>query len=122
MPHLEAHRHADLSEAQIFGQIGALLATAIIRYDGSRKCRPASLVQAQPAPLSTLLADGVEQEVVRYLTRAREATSSQIQAELGVLRGVLADRLRHLRVSGLCIMTGRTRAARYRLRTEFSAN
>jgi hypothetical protein len=122
MPHLEAHRHADLSEAQILGQIGALLAAAIIRHDGLRKCRPAPLVQTQPAPLSSLLADGVEQEVVRYLARTGEATSGQIQTELGVSRGVLAGRLRHLRVSGLCIMTGKTRAARYRLRTEFSAN
>ncbi|MDI1320256.1 MAG: hypothetical protein PSW75_08700 [bacterium] len=120
MPLFNPHRCDHLSEAQILGQIGALLATAVIRHAQPRAQRIPS--PAHPTALSDFLKDPVEQEVVRLLTRRGAATAREIQTELGVSRGVLAGRLRHLRVSGLCVMFGRTRTTHYRLREEFSGN
>ena len=105
-------------------RIGALLATAIAR-SGRLRPQPApnpKCVGAQPAPPVDpwqLVSDPLERQVMRYLTLTGPASPRELVSALGLNRRTVARKLARLRTMGVCEVTGKTRAARYRLRPEF---
>lgn len=66
--------------------------------------------------------DPTEQSIIRYLARVGAASPHDFCIALGIARPTAVRKLRRLRMAGLIVVTGRTRSASYRLRTEFAAN
>jgi len=56
---------------------------------------------------------------MRYLTLTGPARPRELVSALGFNRRTVARKLARLRTMGVCEVAGKTRAARYRLRTEF---
>lgn len=125
--HFDPARFAHLGEAEILGRIGGLLATALIRsgrLSGSAP-RHAGGGTKPSAPLFDPVAsilDPIERRVAQFLTMAGPATPNELATALGLKRRTLARKLRLLRRTGLCVVTGKTRIARYELRADFTRN
>jgi len=115
-----------LSEGQVIRRIGALLAKALLR---SRHLSAARASPGQPAnppappvnPLE-LLRDDITRQIVSFLQCAGPTSPLLIGRTLGISPRVLTRRLTRLRASGVCEVEGKTRAVRYRVRDDFSAN
>ena len=123
---LDTTRFDRLSESEILRRIGALLATAIAR-SGHLLSRPAvPRVSGGSEPRSVdplqLLRDPLERQVVQYLLRAGPTSPRELCVALGLSGRTVARKLARLRATGMCEVIGKTKAARYRLRTEFSGN
>ena len=116
MPFLDVSRFDHLPQSVVIQRIGALLALGIVRHQHSQRHRLAKTSQAD------LILDPIEREIVRYLSRMGSAALQDLQRALGVSPGVLRTRLKRLRLSGHCLMEGRTGGSRYRLRTDYSSN
>jgi len=127
MPFLDLHRFDHLSEAEVIDRIGALLATAILRHGcllpapakPEARATPAISPSADPA---LLVKDPTEQQIVRYLAHAGMATPHYLRIDLDLSGRTVARKLARLRAAGLIEVSGHTKAARYRLRTEFGNN
>ncbi len=120
-------RFNHLSEAEILGRIGGLLASALLR--SGRLSRLASRRASGPAnpasPIFDLVGsihDPVARRLASFLRLSGPATPGELATALGLKRRTLARKLSLLRKSGLCMVTGKTRTARYELRTDFAAN
>lgn len=120
-------RFDHLSEAEILGRIGGLLATAMIR--SGRLSHPAPRPangMANAASLGfdpvALPRDPVARQVVDFLRISGPSTPGEVASALGIKRRTLARKLRLLRCDGLCVATGKTRTARYEFRADVARN
>jgi hypothetical protein len=120
-------RFGHLGESEILRRIGALLATALIR-SGRLPRRARRTVEAdagaKPADIDPveLIHDPVTRRVAHFLKLSGAASPAELANALGITRRTLARKLRLLRKSGLCRVTGKTRATRYGLQTDFASN
>lgn len=120
-------RFNHLSERHILERIGELLARALIRGGHlSRSAQRGAGVEAKAtsAPLDpvALIRDPVVRQIAGFLKIAGHATPGEIAFALGLKRRTLTRKLRLLRRTGLCRVTGKTRAARYEFRVDFARN
>ncbi len=124
---LDTTQFDGMTEAEILRRIGALLATAIMRgghlrakQDGARPARgdrPEPQVEAHQ-----LIADPLERQIADYLRITGAARPAELKRALGLRGRSLTRALARLRSGGACEVTGRTRAAFYRLRRDFTQN
>ena len=120
-------RFGNLSETEILRRIGVLLASALVR--SGRLARPNERVsdstESAASPViaqEDLICDPVARRVARFLQIAGPSTPGEVADNLGIPRRTLARKLHLLRSSGLCTVAGKTRTARYALRTDYAAN
>lgn len=114
-----------LSEAQILEQIGELLARALIRSGHlSRSAQRGAAAKAASATLDpvAMIRDPVVRQIAGFLKIAGHANPGEIGFALGLRRRTLTRKLHLLRRTGLCVVTGKTRTARYELRVDFARN
>lgn len=127
MTFLDTKRFDRLPEAEILQRIGALLATAILRSGRlqSRNARVPIEQGSAPAPRIDplrLIADPCERQILEYLRTTGAASPVELRCALGLRPRSLTRALARLRRGGLCEVVGRTRAARYQLRSDFAQN
>jgi len=123
----DPRRFDHLSESLVLRRIGALLATVLARSDrllpklaAPSADRPgAEAVRVDPWQL---IGDPLERQIAQYLLHAGPAGPEGLRVALGISERTVGRKLARLRAAGLCEVVGKTRAARYRLRTEFGAN
>ena len=120
-------RFNHLSDAEILGRIGGLLASALIR--SGRFSRPASSRAGSAASASApifdpgaVIRDPVARNVAHFLKIAGPATPNELAHALGIKRRTLARKLHLLRRGGLCVVMGKTRTARYEFCVDFARN
>lgn len=120
-------RFDGMTDAEILRRIGGLLAAAIMR-GGHLRSTPAGACSPRgdgPAPrmeAHQLVADPLERQIADYLRITGAASPAELKRALGVRGRSLTRALARLRSGGLCEVAGRTRAARYRLRRDFTQN
>ena len=120
-------RFNHLSEAEILGRIAGLLASALIRSGRLSHSAPR---RAGSIPNSTgpnfdpaaSIRDPVARRIAQFLKIAGPATPGELAIALGLKRRTLARRLHLLRRGGLCVVTGKTRTARYEFCVDFARN
>jgi CRP-like cAMP-binding protein len=115
-----------LSEEQVIRRIGALLAKALLRsrHVGAALAsagHPANALTPPVNPLQ-LLRDDTERQIVSFLQCAGPTSPMLIGRTLGIPQRVITRRLTRLRANGVCEVEGKTRAVRYRVRSDFSGN
>ena len=120
-------RFNHLSEAEILGRIGGLLARALIcsgRLSRSAPRRAGSIANSTASNFdpAASIRDPVARRVAHFLKIAGPATPSELASALGVKRRTLARKLYLLRRDGRCVVTGKTRTARYEFRVDFVRN
>lgn len=120
-------RFNHLSEAEILGRIGGLLATALIRSGRLSRPPPRRAGSATNAAVPIFdpvaaIRDPVARRVAHFLKMAGPATPNELAVALGIKRRTLARKLHLLRKRGLCVVTGKTRTARYEFRVDFARN
>jgi len=125
--YLDTQRFDRLSEDEVLQRIGALLATAITR--SGRLLRPPAATLGHstttlPVPFDpvALIRDPIEQQLARFLHHAGPTAPRDLASALGIARRSVARKLRRLRINGLCEVVGKTKAARYQLRTDQGRN
>lgn len=122
MTRLTFQLYQELPEAERIRRIGELIGLAILRHRG----RPPTIARQNSAtgPVEpwALITDEVERQMVRYLERVGAATPRDLQVALSLSSMTVTRHLGRLRAAGVLAVTGRTRAVRYRIRTEFTAN
>lgn len=121
---IDPHRFDHLAEPEVLHRIGELLAVAVGRSGQRARLAPQSVAPAGSQPLDhgQLVNDADERRILAHLKLAGVATRQELAAALDLPAATVSRKLVRLRLAGLCVVTGRTRAMRYRLRTEFSAN
>ena len=122
-------KYADLPEAERLRRIGALVALAVSRH---RAAQPRDPENAPPAPVSPSAgernlpalagSDATERRMIDYLGRVGAATPRDFHVALGLSPMTVTRRLARLRRAGVVLAEGQTRAVRYVLRTDFTAN
>ncbi|MCX6943651.1 MAG: winged helix-turn-helix domain-containing protein [Opitutales bacterium] len=119
---LDPRRFNYLSEAEVLQRIGALLAEALVR-SGCLLQKPAARPRlfAPVGPL-VLIRDPVEQLLARFLQQAGPTAPRDLATALGLNRSSVATKLKRLCACGHCEVVGKTRAARYRIRTDHDRN
>jgi CRP-like cAMP-binding protein len=126
-PFLDTTRFDTLSEGVVLRRIGELLATALVR-SGRLLPRPDAKVGATlPIARTTvnpwdMVSDPIERQLVRFLHHAGPTAPRDLASALGIARRSVARKLRRLRINGLCEVVGKTKAARYQLRTDQGRN
>ena len=120
-------RFAHLSEREILGRIGGLLATALVR--SGRLLRRPGMAASASSPVAAKLVepwdmagDPTERQLVRFLHHAGPTAPRDLTAALGLSRQTTMRKLSRLRAGGICEVTGRTRGALYRLRLDHGQN
>jgi CRP-like cAMP-binding protein len=118
---------SNLSEAERICLIGELFATAAERFwHGERLAgRPFVSKPADhgiPGNLLDLVSDPVEALMVQFIMQRVESTPRELRLALGISRASLTRKIAHLRESGILVVSGRTRTARYSLRGADSRN
>jgi CRP-like cAMP-binding protein len=124
---LDLHRFDHLGETEVVRRIGELLATAIRRHGCLSRDRDKIRFEGVTEPANAtdpamLVSDPVAQQMVQYLVRVGPASPRDVGVALGLARRTVARKLARLRATGLCEVVGKTKAARYQLRTDFGAN
>ena len=124
---LSFRRYAEMPEAERLRRIGELIATAVIRYEREQRSvapvrRGRDARREEPENPANLVTDQTEKEIVRYLARVGGATPRDLCIALGLSGITITRKLARLRVAGLLTVRGKTRAACYRLRSEFERN
>lgn len=120
-------RFNHLSEAEILQRIGELLATALVRSGRLRRgpAAPAgssaSVAATRLDPLD-LIGDPIERRLARFLQHAGPTAPRDLAATLNLTRRTTARKLTHLRTNGVCEVIGKTKTARYQLRTDHGRN
>lgn len=127
MARLSFQLYQELPEAVRIRRIGELIGLAVLRHGSlppaiARQNSATGSVEAQQAEPWALITDKVERQMVRYLERVGAATPRDLQVALGLSSMTVTRHLGRLRAAGVLAVTGRTRAVRYQIRTEFSAN
>ena len=127
MARLSFQLYQELPEAERIRRIGELIGLAVLRHRGrpraiSRQNSTTGSAEAQPAEPWALITDEVERQMVRYMERVGAATPRDLQVALGLSSMTVTRHLGRLRAAGVLVAKGRTRAVRYQVRTEFSAN
>lgn len=122
---LTFNRYRDLPETERICRIGELIGKAVLLY--RRDLRAAGRVEAlvvtrEPGGPSALVDDAIEQRVVEYLARIGSASPHDLCVALGHTRTTVSRKLARLRNAGILKASGKTKAIRYSLRTDFSAN
>ena len=115
----------DLSDQERLRRIGELIATAVIRY---RRRQRTTLAKAGAASSGTridpveLVGNETEKRLVRYLVGAGAATPHELGEVLDLSRSTVTRKLARLRKAGLVTVSGRTKGATYKLKTDFAGN
>lgn len=127
MARLSFQLYQELPEAERIRRIGELIGLAVLRHGGRRPAiagqnSATGPTKGQPAEPWALITDEVERQMVRYLERVGAATPRDLQVALSLSSMTVTRHLGRLRAAGVLAVTGRTRAVRYRIRTEFTAN
>ena len=122
MNYLDATRFDRLTDAQILRRIGALLATAIVRSGRLRSQNAKVRDGLGTEPESRIDHLRLERKIADYLRITGAASPAELKRALGLRGRSLTRALARLRSGGLCEVAGRTRAARYRLRRDFTQN
>ena len=127
MAKLSFQLYQELPEADRIRRIGELIGLALLRQCArppaiARQNRAIGLAEAPPVEPWALITDEVERQILRYLERVGAATPRDLQVAMGLSAMTVTRHLGRLRAAGVLVVTGRTRAARYQIRTEFSAN
>lgn len=122
---LTFNRYRDLPEAERIRRIGELIGKAVLLY--RRDLRTAGRVEALAATLeprgpTSLIDDQTEKQIVEYLAKIGTASPHDLCIALGHTRTTVSRKLARLRNAGILIASGKTKAIRYSLRTDFSAN
>lgn len=123
MPLLDLDSYANLSEDERLDRIGALIAKAVVLYRNDQQrageVEPETVADADQGgvirSVADLAEDETEKQVIRYLERVGSATPRGFSAALGLSRQTVTRKLARLRASGLVVVTGKTRMARYEL-------
>lgn len=123
----DPRRFDHLSESEVLRRIGALLATAIVRSCclRARPVAAGSEVKAKEAPpvdSLRLISNPLQRQIAEYLHHTGPASPSELCRALDLRSRSLGRSLARLRADGLCEVVGKTKAARYRLRSDFGQN
>jgi len=123
----DPRRFDHLSESEVLRRIGALLATVIdrsgcLRPRGEVPLTDRAANEASSVDPLRLIADPLERQIAEYLCHAGPASPSELCRALGLPSRSLTRKLARLRSGGLCEVVGRTKAASYRLHTDFGVN
>ena len=121
----DPRRFDHLSEKEVIRRIGAILATALLRCGRLRNQPPVSggaPVAGARVDQASLLRDEIERQIVNFLQCAGPTSPLLIGRTLGISQRVMTRRLTRLRACGVCEVEGKTRAVRYRVRTDHTGN
>lgn len=120
----DPQRFVHLSEAEALKRIGALLATALVRSGRLRSevTRRDEALAAPHVDALELIRDPIAQKLASFLRVAGPTSPAEMASALGIPRRTAASKLRHLRTTGVCDVRGKTRAAKYILRVDYSRN
>jgi biotin operon repressor len=124
MASLTFAQQSDLSDQERVRRIGELIATAVIRY---RRQKRTVMPPVETSPRgyidpADLVGDETEKRLVRYLGSAGAATPHELGDMLGLSRTTVTRKLACLRRAGLVVVSGRTKGATYKLKTDFIGN
>jgi CRP-like cAMP-binding protein len=114
-----------LSDKERIRRIGELLATAAIRHRRlERKASGAVHKSCSPGILNPadLASDDTEKRLIGYLASAGTASPHDLMVGLGLARATVTRKLAHLRKAGIVTVSGRTKGAIYKVRTDFTKN
>jgi len=118
-------RQMDLSDQERLRRIGELIASAVIRY---RRRQRTTIAKARTVSSGTcvdpvdLVGDEIEKRLVRYLAGVSAATPHELSEVLDLSRSTVTRKLSRLRTAGLVTVSGRTKGATYKLKTDFVEN
>lgn len=120
MPTLDAHRFSHLTPDERFRRIGDLIAKAVMIFRQSERAagRLTAEGKAVVVPIcdpAELVTDEGEKRILRHLRHAESASPHDFCIVLTMPRTTLMRKLARLRAVGLVEVTGKTKAARYRL-------
>ena len=120
MTMLDPNRFDRLPESEVLRRIGGLIALIVERGCLPRRSAP----PAPPVSHTTLdlIADPAERAIATYLARYGATGARRLASELELSAAQVARALSRLRAKGIGERTGRTSAARYRVRWDFSGN
>ncbi len=122
MSSLSFKSYESMSRAELLRRIGQHLNVAASRYYRDNPSPDAVAASARlPDPVN-LVSDGLEKRILRQLTARGSATPRVLKQELKVSGMTVTRKLARLRRAGLVVVSGHTRGASYRLRTEFDQN
>jgi len=115
--------YAEMPEPERLRRIGELIATAVIRWERDQRLAAAAKREGEDRSKSVgdsvgFVDDRTELAIVAHLTRVGAATPRDLCIALGLARMTIARKLARLRATGVLAVTGKTRAACYRLRSE----
>lgn len=122
---LTVARQMDLSDQERLRRIGELIASAVIRYRRRQRTtigkveKVSSVTCIDPVDL---VEDEVEKRLVRYLGGVNAATPHELSEVLDLSRSTVTRKLSRLRTTGLVTVSGRTKGATYKLKTDFIEN
>jgi len=131
MDYLDTRRFDRLSDEEVLGRIGALLAIAVGRFEqqprlnalaGSDDVAAQLKYEVTPLDLIQLVTDPGERQIIMHLRIAGRVNAREVATTLGLAAPAAAQKLARLCAAGLCRVEVRSRPACYRLRTEYSAN
>jgi len=115
----------DLSDQERLRRIGELIATAVIRYRRRQRTTIAKAGTVSPGtcvdPVD-LVGDEIEKRLVRYMGGVSAATPHELSEVLDLSRSTVTRKLSRLRMAGLVTVSGRTKGATYKLKTDFVEN
>ena len=122
---LTFNRYRDLPEAERIRRIGELIGKAVLLY--RRDLRTAGRVEAlaaahKPRGPTNLIDDETEKRIVEYLAKIGPASPHDLCVTLGHTRTTVSRKLARLRNAGVLQTSGKTKAIRYSLRTDHTAN
>ncbi len=120
MTMLDPNRFDQLAESEVLRRIGGLMALMVERAHVPRRLAATEPVAALAA--LDLIANPAERAIATYLARYGSTSARRLASELKLPAAQVARALSHLRAKGIGERTGRTSAARYRLRWDFSRN
>ncbi len=111
-------KYADLPEAERIRRIAALVATAVERFSSKERSLQTAaanpkVVNASGFDVTRSVGDVTEERMLAYLTRVGAATPRDFQVALGLSPMTVTRRLARLRATGLVVVEGKTRSARY---------
>jgi|CXWL01.1.fsa_nt_gi CRP-like cAMP-binding protein len=118
-------QQSDLSDQERVRRIGELIATGVMRYRRQQRITGQVAPKSSPGTVVNpieLFSDHAEKRIAHYLANVSTATPHEIGAALGLSRTTVTRKLARLRKAGLAIVSGRTKGATYKLRTDFARN
>lgn len=120
MTMLDPSRFDQLPDTEVLRRIGGIVAQMVDH--GRWPAPPPSAESPEDFSELDLIADATDRAIATYLTRYGAATVKQLASELAKTEESIGRAICRLRGRGICDRIGRTSAARYRLRRDFSEN